>query len=75
MWKRHDDKFHVAKKVVGQPWEIITKYEENKSEAEVQKAYEECCDKPLNGCSPYPEAEEYYKDYCKKKGIKWIMDC
>ena len=63
MWKRHDDKFHVAKKVVGQPWEIIIKYEENKSEAEARRVYEDSCNG--NGCSPYPEAEAYYK----RKGL------
>lgn len=28
-------------------------------EVEARKAYEKCCDE--NGCSPYPEAEAYFK--------------
>ncbi len=44
-------------------WEIIIKYEENKSEAEARRVYEDSCNG--NGCSPYPEAEAYYK----RKGL------
>ena len=55
MWKRHDDKFQVAKKQVG------------------QQKYEDCCDKPENGCSPYPEAKDYYGRIYKSKGLQGLL--
>lgn len=63
MWKRHDDKFGVAKRRVGGKFEDIVKYDDGKNETEARRVYEDSCDG--NGCSPYPEAKEYYK----KKGI------
>lgn len=61
MWKNHKKKFRVEIYDGKNPLEM-KRYV--LGEAEVRRQYEKCCeDNP--GCSPYPEAEDFYK----RKGI------
>ena len=66
LWKKEDDKFQVSLLPCGENNKIIPYREykqEDKGEALPWALYEGCCD--VYGCSPYPEAEAYYK----RKGL------
>ncbi|MBI2830640.1 MAG: hypothetical protein HYX79_00080 [Chloroflexi bacterium] len=64
LWKRYDDTFAVDKKQVGQnKWKPIIGYKTYNPETKAWLEYEKACDE--YGCSPYPEAEKYYK----RKGL------
>lgn len=63
LWKNQDGKFQVTYFREGDKPGALEDYRRYEDESGARIKYEDSCDE--NGCSPYPEAKEYYK----KKGI------
>jgi len=62
LWKTEKGKF-VVSRYASEFTDILKAKDNIKDESGARIKYEDSCDE--NGCSPYPEAKEYYK----KKGI------
>ena len=68
LWKKEDGKFQIAccddkKSNETDKWQKLVSYQDYEKDDLPWALYEGCCD--VYGCSPYPEAEAYYR----RKGL------